>query len=448
MPVTGLYPLCLATMGPKHDTTRPELHCDVLVVGGGTAGFGAAVAAGRRGLDVVLMEDGPRIGGVMTFCPGMPWGGAYPCDEIIGGLMAELTGRLAGLSPPAAEKRPCTLANFGPEIVYDPDAAQVVMFEMLEEAGVRVHLNSTVTAPLMNGSRVEAVAYCDRHGAGLLRPGLVLDCSGDGDVSAKAGVPFELGDATGRMMGVTLSFLLVNAPWDTVFAEGDPYFTRHAERGVASGRLHQDMARIYMMKGFHRDTVFCNSVIIRGIDGTQPAEVARATQEGRRRCRALFAFLRDEVPGFADAWMTNLGPTVGVRETRKLRGLYRLTGADVAAATRFPDGIVACANPIDDVMRGDGAMTHDAAVADATYYTVPFRCLVPATVENLMFAGRNVSADPVAFASIRGMPQCMSMGQAIGTAAAVALRDGIAVQTIDGCEVAASMRAQGLWGLA
>jgi hypothetical protein len=87
-------------------------------------------------------------------------------------------------------------------------------------------------------------------------------------------------------------------------------------------------------------------------------------------------------------------------------------------------------------------------VADATYYTLPFRCLVPATVENLMFAGRNVSADPVAFASIRGMPQCMSMGQAIGTAAAVALRDGIAVQTIDGCEVAASMRAQGLWGLA
>jgi hypothetical protein len=427
--------------------SQAELRCDVLVVGGGTAGFGAAVAAGRQGLDVVLMEDGPRIGGVMTFCPGMPWGGAYPCDEIIGGLIAELTDRLAALSPPAAEKRPCTLENFGPEIVYDPDAAQVVMFEMLEEAGVRVHCNTTVTVPLMRGSRMEAIDFCDRHGAGRVRPAIVLDCSGDGDVSAKAGVPFELGDASGRMMGVTLSFLLVNAPWETVFAEGDPYFTRHAERGVAAGRLHPDLARIYMMKGFHRDTVFCNSVIIRGIDGTQPAEVARATQEGRRRCRALFAFLRDEVPGFAGAWMTNLGPTVGVRETRKLRGLYRLTGADIAAATRFADGVVACANPIDDVMRGDRAMTHDAAVADASYYTLPFRCLVPATVENLLFAGRNVSADPVAFASIRGMPQCMAMGQAIGTAAAIALRDAIAVQAIDGRQVAAQLQAQGLWGL-
>jgi hypothetical protein len=426
---------------------RPDIRCDVLVVGGGTAGFGAAVAAGRAGLQTVLMEAGPRIGGVMSFCPGMPWGGAYPCGEIIGGLIAELTARLADQSPPAAETRPCTLENFGPEIVYDPDLAQVAMFEMLDEAGVHVHLNTTVTAPTMQGARIECVAFCDRHGAGTVRPGIVLDCSGDGDIAAKAGVPYDLGDASGHMMGVTLSFLLVNAPWDEVFAEGDPYFTRHARRGVAAGRLHPDLSRVYMMKGFHRDTVFCNSVVIRGVDGTQPAEIARATQEGRKRCRALVAFLRDEVPGFAKAWMTNLGPTVGVRETRKLRGLYRLTGADIAAATRFEDGIVACANPIDDVMRGDGAMTHDAAVAGATWYTLPFRCLVPATVENLMFAGRNVSADPVAFASIRGMPQCMAMGQAIGTAAAVALETGTPVQAIDGRDIAVRMERQGLWGL-
>lgn len=434
-------------MGMAADGTRAELRCDVLVVGGGTAGFGAAVAAGRQGLDVVLMEAGPRIGGVMSFCPGMPWGGAYPCGEIIGGLIAELTDRLAAQSPPAAEKRPCTLENFGPEIVYDPDLAQVAMYEMLDEAGVRVHLNTTVAAPAMQGARIEAVAYCDRHGPGTVRPRMVLDCSGDGDLAAKAGVPYELGDASGRMMGVTLSFLLVNAPWDEVFADGDPYFTRHSRRGVAAGRLHPDLSRVYMMRGFHRDTVFCNSVIIRGVDGTQPAAIARATQVGRKRCRALVQFLRDEVPGFANAWMTNLGPTVGVRETRKLRGLYRLTGTDIAAATRFEDGIVACANPIDDVMRGDGAMTHDAAVAEATWYTLPFRCLVPATVENLLFAGRNVSADPVAFASIRGMPQCMAMGQAIGTAAAVALQAEVPVQAIDGRDIAVRMKEQGLWGL-
>jgi hypothetical protein len=392
---------------------RSDLRADVLVIGGGVAGFGAAVAAGRQGLDVVLMEAGPKIGGVMAFCPGMPWGGGYPCDQIIGGLIAELSDRLAGLAPPAAETRRCTLENFGREIVYDPDMAQVVMFEMLEEAGVRVHLNTVASEPGVDDARIEFVEFHDRHGPGV----------------------------------VTLSFLLVDASWNTVFAEGDPYFTRHAERGVAQGRLHPDLSKIYMMKGFHRDTVFCNSVIVRGVDGTQPEEIARATQEGRRRCRALVEFLRDEVPGFEKAWMTNLGPTVGVRETRKLQGVYRLTDTDIAAARKFSDGIVACANPIDDVMRGDGEMTHDAAVTDNAYYTLPFRCLVPRKVENLLFAGRNVSADPVAFASIRGMPQCMAMGQAVGTAAGIALEAGIPVQAIDGTEVAARMKAQGLWGL-
>ena len=429
--------------------TARALSCDVLVIGGGTAGFGASVAAGRAGLDVLLLEAGPKIGGVMAFCPGMPWGGGYPRDRIIGGLIAELTDRLAAMDPPAAETRPCTLANFGPEIVYDPDIAQIVMAEMLLEAGVRVHHGATATAPEMDGDRIAAVLGSDRNGAFRIGARIVIDCSGDGHVAALAGVPFDLGDARGQMMGVTLSFLLVNAPWEQVFAEGDPYFTRHAARGVAEGRLHPDLARIYMMKGFHRDTVFCNSVIIRGVDGTDADAVARATQEGRRRCLALVAFLRDSVPGFGAAWMVNLGPTVGVRETRKLHGRYRLTGADVAAGTRFADGVVACANPVDDVMRGDGAMTHDAAVDDSTgWYTVPFACLVPERITNLMFAGRNVSADPVAFASIRGMPQCMAMGQATGVAAAMALsQQGAPVQALDGGAVRDAMIAQGLWGL-
>lgn len=420
---------------------------DVAVVGAGTAGFGAALAAARRGLRVRLVEAGAKLGGVMAFCPGMPWGGGYPCDVSIGGIIEELTDRLAGLTPPAAEKRPCTLENFGPEIVYDPDMAQIVMHEMLEEAGVELALGTVVSEPVMDGRRIAALRACGRHGPHEIGAAMVIDCSGDGDLSARAGVPFDLGDATGNMMAVSLTFLMVDAPWSEVFAEGDPYFRRHAARGVAEGRLHPDLAQLYMMKGFHPDTVFCNSVAIRGVDGTDPAAVARATQEGRRRCRQLAEFLRDEVPGFARAWMTNLGPTVGVRESRKLHGLYRLSAEDVATARKFDDGIVACANPIDDVMRGEGGMTHDAAVQGGAYYTLPFRALVPAGVDNLLFAGRIVSADPVAFASIRGMPQCMAMGQAAGTAAALALEAAVTVQALDPVRVAQAMQAQGLRGL-
>lgn len=424
-------------------TERTE-QTDVLVIGGGTAGFGAAVAAGRSGLSVLLLEASSKVGGVMAFCPGMPWGGAYPVDEIIGGLIEELTERLAAMRPPAAVKRPCTLANFGPEILYDHDIATVTMFDMLEEAGVRLRLNATADTPIMDAGHIAEVRCHDRNGAFTVRPRIVIDCSGDGDISAKAGVPFSLGDASGNMMAVTISFHMIGVDWDAAFADPDPYFTRYASAGVADGRLHPDLSQLYLMKGFHAGSVFCNSVHVRGVDGTDPVAVAAATQEGRRRCVALARFLRSDVPGFEGAHMAMLSPTVGVRETRKLRGVYQLTGADLAAAVKFPDGIVSCDNPVDDVMRAEGDMTHEAALTAGSYYTIPFRSLLPEHIDNLMFAGRILSADPVAFASVRGMPQCMAMGQATGTAAALALHHGCAVQDVDINALIAALRAQGV----
>ncbi len=422
------------------------LTADVVVIGGGTAGFGAAVAAGRLGLDVRLLEASSKVGGVMAFCPGMPWGAGYPCNAPVGGLMSELAGRLYAMDPPSAEKRPCALENFGPEIQYDHDIATLTMFEMLEEAGVRVHLNATATAPELDGKRIARIAFFDCHGAHEISSQIVIDCSGDGDISAKAGVPFSLGDGQGNMMGVTVSFMMIHANWDRIFVDDDPYFRRYAEQGIAEGRLHPDLHQLYLMKGFYPDTVFCNSVVVRGVDGTDPMDVSKAAQEGRRRCHQLSEFLISDIPGFENARMTQLGPTVGVRETRKLEGMHRISGADLSRAMKFDDGIVACDNPIDDVMRGS-EMTHDAIVGEGSYYTIPFRALVPRKIENLMFAGRIVSADPVAFASVRGMPQCMIMGQATGTAAAIAIGHKQVIQDIDTAEVVASLQHQGVNGI-
>ncbi len=229
-----------------------------------------------------------------------------------------------------------------------------------------------------------------------------------------------------------------------VFAADDPYFERYAAEGVAQGRLHPDLAKLHLMKGFHEGAVFCNTVHIRGVDGTDPTAVARATQEGRRRCRQVSRFLVECVPGFEPARMTDLGPTVGVRETRRLEALHRITGGEIAHATKFEDGIVACDNPIDDVMRGDGAMTHDAAVEAGTYYTIPLSALIPRRIENLLFAGRLVCADPVAFASVRGMPQCMTMGRAVGTTAAIALESRLRAQDVDRNQVVVALVKQGI----
>ncbi len=423
----------------------PRVHtADVLVVGGGTAGFGAAIAAARRGLRVSLIEATSKIGGVMAFCPGMPWGGGYPVGRSIGGLFEELTETLMGMTPPAAAVRPSTLENFGAEVIYDHESATYTMFEMLESAHVDVHLNTLVGAPTMDGERIRSVQAFDRRGPMTFQVGMVIDCSGDGNLSAQAGVPYTVGNGSGDMMGVTLSFTMVGADWTRVFAEDDPYFERYAAIGVHTGQLHPDLAKLYLMRGFHAGSVFCNTVHIRGVDGTDPNAVSRATQEGRRRCRQVARFLIDHVPGFENARMIDLGPTVGVRETRRLEAVLRITGDAIARATQFADGIVACDNPVDDVMRGDGAMTHDAAVDKGAYYTIPLRSLIPRTIENLLFAGRLICADPIAFASVRGMPQCMAMGQAAGTAAALALQSHCAVQEVDHHAVVAALRADGI----
>ncbi len=420
---------------------------DVLVIGGGTAGFGAAVAAGRQGLNVILLEATSKVGGVMAFCPGMPWGAAYPADKIIGGLMGELTERLENMNPPAAEKRPCTLANFGPEIVYDHDIATLTMFDMLEHAGVKVRLNTSAIEPTMENQYIKTVSCFDRNGPFTVTAAIVIDCSGDGDLSAKAGVPFSVGDKLGNTMGVTCSFHMVGVNWEETFSEPDPYFTDVAAKGIIEKRLHPDLAKLYLMKGFHHGSVFCNSVHVRGVNGTNPVAVGEATQEGRRRCHQLAQFLRSDIPGFANAYMTLLSPTVGVRETRKLEAVYKITGEDLAKGTKFFDGIVCCDNPIDDVMRSDASMTHEAIVDQGSYYTIPFRSLIPETIKNLMFAGRIVCADPTAFASVRGMPQCMTMGQATGTAAAIALKTNMSVQSIDTSALVTELSKQGVNGL-
>jgi len=211
--------------------------------------------------------------------------------------------------------------------------------------------------------------------------------------------------------------------------------------------LHPDLAKLYLMKAFHHDTVFCNSVHVRGVNGTDPIAVTRATQEGRLRCHQLAEFLIASVPGFEQAHMTMLSPTVGVRETRKLEAVYRLTGEDLASNTKFADGIVCCDNPIDDVMRDSADMTHEAIVTSGNYYSIPFRSLVPVKIENLLFAGRIICADPIAFASVRGMPQCMTMGQAIGTAASMAIEKCSTVQAVDTDQLVQELISQRVNGL-
>jgi flavin-dependent dehydrogenase len=191
--------------------TKNIIDSDVVVIGGGPAGFGAAVAASRQGLNVCLLESGNIIGGIMATCPGMPIGAAYPNGMSIGGILDEFLKRLYAMTPPAAEKRNCRLTEFGPEVFYDHEIAIFTLFEMLQEAGVKLLLNATALEPIMNENKVTGVIYYDKNGKNTISTKVLIDCSGDGYIAAKADVPFEKGDeAQGQMMAVSLTFFMVN----------------------------------------------------------------------------------------------------------------------------------------------------------------------------------------------------------------------------------------------
>lgn len=422
---------------------------DIAVFGAGPAGIAAAWQAGMDGTKVCLIEVTDRIGGVMGSCPGMMLGAGYPTGNSIGGFFEAFVQRLYNMSPPVAQRRTCSLENFGDEVVYHHEYAVAILYEMLAEANVEILLNAIPAQVRMEGNKIEAVEVTMIDRTLTVTADMYLDCTGNGEIAHRAGVKSQKGNEDGLMMGTTLTFFMENVDCKKVFQDPQaPYFEEYAKTGIENGELHHSIPQIYMLPAFREKSVFINTVTITGIDGTNSRSVLSGTCTARKRVLQLSEFLKKYIPGFENSWVSCIGPTVGIRETRKLEGLYQVTYDDIYKGTKFEDGIVACDNPLDEVFRDEHTThySHEAALKEG-YYTIPLRALIPRYTENLLFAGKCMSVDMKAFASVRGMPQCMLMGQAIALAACDAQCEGIPVQEIDGKKVAARMRTMGVWGI-
>jgi hypothetical protein len=422
----------------------PVLHeVDVLVAGGGPAGFSAAFAAARMGARTLVVEQCGCLGGVATagghnhICLYSEWGSPV---RVVGGIIWEAGKRTAdagwgSITPSAAD--------------FELEGMKLVLERMAEESRAGVLYYTQVCGALVRDGRLMGVLIQNKGGRQAIMAKVVVDATGDGDVAALSGVPFDKGrEGTGAMQPMTLMFTIGGVDYERVRAfRGNDYELKAVwKKAQEAGDMRPFQAVImgWWWTPTRPDQLGINFTHINGVDGTRAEDLTRATIEGRRQAWETIEVYRKYVPGMENCHMLSTPPMVGVRETRRIRGEYRLTRADVVGEREFPDSVGYGSFFIDIHNVGGPGMDEKVWRPRPGFrYQIPWRILVPEGVDNLLVAGRCASADHEALGSLRVMPQCGVMGQAAGTAAALSVRDGRPVRETDPRRLQEALRSEG-----
>ena len=435
------------------------MQADVVVVGGGTTGPIAAIAAARRGRKVVLIERFGSLGGILTL--GL---NTKPSGALIGGIPLEIWN-LARSAGGAGADYMATTKTGGVRIASpaDPEIMKILLTRLCVEAGVQILFETFVSNPLVEDGTVKGVVIESKAGRQFVGAKVLIDCSADADMAAKAKAPFVMGsgEAQARMQPVSMYFIMKNvdlkrlADWartcDDVPARAIPTDEEGLAYGLWLTGFNGMLQRFQKETGvkLQRDNItlktadgqmYVNATRVLGVDVFSPKEFTDAILECYRQIEGVCRFLKERVPGFEQARLGQVSPILGVRETRHVLGEYTLTGADSHGETRFEDSIAADASALD---------IHDPKGGDVDFqsmppYEIPYRCLLPLGVEQLLVAGRCISADHDAHARSRNMPACMATGQAAGVAAAIAVEEGVPVRKVPVDKVQAALRAMGM----
>jgi hypothetical protein len=406
-----------------HLYTRPLTtlwDADVIVVGSGSAGSSAAIAAARAGAKTVLVERFGFPGGTSTQVLDTFYGFYTPGSvayKVVGGVPDDVVSALKARG--AAFERPNTYGA-GTGITYDPMTLRVVWETLMHQAGVRLLYHSFCTDTLVEDGRVTGIVVDGKRGLLKLTARVVIDCTGDADVCHQAGAPYEKAGDIDPAQTLTTTFRMMGVDVERAKGFGKAALWQKMEAAVATGNY--DLPRREGSWHITTQAGVIHTVMTRvaDVDGTDPVALTEAEIEGRRQAFEYARFLHDYVPGYEQAVLSWLAPSIGVRETRRIYGQYRLTRDDCLTARKFPDAVAACGAPIEDHARG--ADTKWVYLPDGMTYDVPFSTLVPQNVTGLLVAGRCFSATHDAHASCRSMAQMMALGQAAGVAAARALQ--------------------------
>jgi hypothetical protein len=449
----------------ERTTYRRELDVepavDVLVVGGGPAGIAAAVASARNGARTMLLERYGFLGGNLTAGLVGPCMTSYSLDgetQLIRGVFEEFVERMVqagGALHPSGIPAGSAYSGFityGHDKVtpFEPEAAKLCAVELCADAGVEVLLHTLVVDTIVEDGAVRGVICAGKSGMHVQPASVVVDCSADGDVAARSGAPFEVGrDEDGLTQPMTLFFRVA----DVDDAVVETYVQEHSEdvrpfasivtEGRRTGEFPSPRRGVGMYRTLEPGVWRINTTRVLGRDGTETRDLTHAEIDGRRQVHDLVEFFRSRLPGFERCRLLDTASQIGVRETRRILGEYLLTLDDLQSGREFDDVIGLCGYPVDihSPTSDGGGVSEDLATANI--YQIPYRSLVPREIDQLLVAGRCVSATHEALAAIRVMPPAFAMGQAAGTAAAIAVRQGCSPRRVPVGELQNLLVSQG-----
>jgi len=406
---------------------------DVVVLGGGPAGLAASVSAARRGARTLLVERYGFLGGMGTAGGVTNFAGLYgkkngEMRQVVHGVVDELLQRIAalgGLNEPQDGMQGRIRVRS-----YDVSAYKCAADQLLLAAGVQLLFHAWAGAVVMQGRHISALLVETKSGRQAIRAQRFIDCSGDADLAHFAGVPFELGDGQGSALFPSTMFRVGHVDGARALAAVGEFKAINAlmaqSQASQPGRYQFPREGAILRPQKNPSEWRANVTQIRNaagtaMDATDARQLSEGELEGRRQVTEYFRFLRAEVPGFEQSAIVDIAAQVGIRETRRIRGAYALSGEDILASARFDDAIGINAWPME--IHADGRIdwqfprNTDAAQGRA-YNDLPWRMLLPTCVDNLLVAGRCASMTHEGQSAARASGACFVMGQAAGTAAA------------------------------
>ena len=394
---------------------------DVAVVGGGSAGIAAAIGAAQAGKRVLLIERNSYFGGQATHCSLPSYCGFFtqadPFEQVVGGIGQQVLDKMGGLGFYQGPRRTARTGTV--IVVVDPEEIKYSLDLLVADSNIDVLLDVQVIGAQVNDETIDFLECINDEGRFTVQAEMFVDASGEANLTALAGGKFVVGDEQGHLQSGTMMLRIGG-----ILPEANVHPDCVAE-AVRSGKtagigpMTKELGTVIRSPGLSGDVMFI--LPDEGVNGLDALSLTHSQMSARRQAWAYLETFRRFLPGCENAYIVQTGPKIGIRETRRIIGDYVLTAQDVLEAGRFPGAIARGAWPV-ELHPEPGGPNVWQSIRDQSYYEIPLSCLKVQGVRNLWAAGRIISCDPVAFASVRVMGTCFATGHAAGVAAALSSR--------------------------